>query len=232
MEQSYRTLVQHILGISDQDIEKAIYRPRKRTYRNFIKLWYDWQAVVPTKHKRIHALDHYNALFGWSNSQLQNYARTLSKEWLIRFRQNIVRIDAFRWDRNITAVYIDIREMLLILRELWYDITPNAQFYNNISMAEAKRMGIMDIYNKAPKRNIKYKNKEEWQETKSLEETPDPEATKLREGTMVTTKNIKRNLKSKLSVKNLTKKQGRKKSIEKDEPKAKTFRTLLRETWS
>lgn len=232
MQESYKTLIQQLLGVSDQDIQKAIYRNRKRTYRQFLKIKHDAQIHTRAKKQKIFALDHYNCLFWWTTSQLQTYARSLSEDAYQRFKKNIVRIDAQKWV-SLQPIYIDIREVLLILQEMWYSIEPNARFYNSLNRIEAKEMGLLDIYKKDSKSNYHYKNKqEECQETQSSEKTQDPEATKLREGTIVMTKSTRVQLKKRNTVHRLTKKQGRGKSTEKDGKVEKSFRTLIKEASS
>ncbi len=120
------------LWITKDDLKKYSTSDTRR-YRSFLKKGKTLQRM--NKHKVDTPGRYYNIWYGWTSKELhREYNAIVDKNEEEAFRKNIIRIEYVCkfGSREKKCVYIDARETMKILQDMWYKITPNAQFYKYI----------------------------------------------------------------------------------------------------
>lgn len=126
-----RTILE-VLGISKEDLER-FSQSKNRRYRSFLKKWNTLQRI--NKHKRDLPGLYYNIAYWWTSKELHREYNCIIDKWEEEaFRKNIIRVEyvSKAWTKEKKSVYIDAREIMKILQDMWYDVKPNKNFYKFI----------------------------------------------------------------------------------------------------
>lgn len=121
-----------VLWISKEDLER-FSQNKNRRYRSFLKKWNILQRI--NKHKRDLPWLYYNIAYWWTSKELhREYNCIIDNDESEAFRKNIIRVEyvSKAWTKEKKSVYIDAREIMKILQDMWYDIKPNKNFYKFI----------------------------------------------------------------------------------------------------
>ncbi len=118
-----------VLWISKEDLAR-FSQNKNRRYRSFLKKWNILQRI--NKHKRDLPWLYYNIAYWWTSKELhREYNCIIDSKESESFRKNIIRVEYVckAWTKEKKSVYIDSREIMKILQDMWYDIRPNKNFY-------------------------------------------------------------------------------------------------------
>ena len=126
----------NVLWISKEDIDR-FPKTNKRRFRSFLRKWKTLQRI--SKRKRDLPWLYYNIAYWWTSKELhREYNCIIDKTEEEEFRKSMIRVEYVCkfWSKQKKSVYVDAREMVTILQEMWYDIKRNAKYLKFIDKEE------------------------------------------------------------------------------------------------